>query len=70
MLHVDRYVASRQKAGITNASINREVACLKHMFTWATARGYVGHNPIANFEMLEEQEWAPKIEYRRASGRG
>ena len=39
MLHVDRYVASRQKAGVSNASINREVACLKHLFTWQPLEG-------------------------------
>ncbi len=58
MLHVDRYVGWRQKAGVSNASINREVATLKHMFTWALSRGYVTRNAIAPFELLEEQEWA------------
>jgi integrase len=58
LLHVDRYAAWRQKAGVSNASINREIACLKHMFTWAHSRGYIARNAIASFEMLEEQEWA------------
>ena len=58
MLHADHYVSWRQKSGVVNASINREIACLKHMFSWATTRGYVDRSPIAAFELLEEQEWA------------
>jgi integrase len=58
MLHLDRYVAWRREAEVSNASINREVACLKHMFTWALSRGYVTRNAIASWELLEEQEWA------------
>lgn len=57
MLHVDRYVTWR-KGKVSNASINREIACLKHMFTWAVSRGYLDRNPIAAYERLEEQEWA------------
>jgi len=58
MIHVDHYVSWRQKAGVANSSINRELACLKHMFTWAVSRGYLDRNPIAAFELLQEQEWA------------
>ena len=58
MLHVDRYVAWRQKSGVTNASINREVACLKHMFVWAISRGYITRNAVGSWERLQEQEWA------------
>jgi integrase len=57
-LHVDRYVAGRKNAGVSNASINRELACLKHMFSWALSRGYITRNAIADYEKLEEQEWA------------
>lgn len=58
ILLVDRYVRWRKDAGVSNASINREVACLKHMFAWAQSRGYIVRNPIASWERLEEQEWA------------
>jgi len=58
MLHLDRYVGWRQKTGVLNSSINREIACLKHMFVWGLSRGYISHNAIASFELLEEQEWA------------
>jgi integrase len=56
--HVDRYVKWRLGAGVKNASINRELACLKHMFAWACSRGYIRLNVIADYEKLEEQEWA------------
>ena len=58
LLHVDRYVRWRQKAGVKNASINRELSALRHMFTWAVKRGYIEKNPIADMEKLQEQEWA------------
>jgi len=57
-VHVDRYVSWRHKTEVKNATINREVACLKHMFFWALSRGYVTRNEIADYEKLEEQEWA------------
>lgn len=28
------------------------------MFTWAASRGYLDRNPVASYEMIEEQEWA------------
>ncbi len=39
LLHVDTYVHWRQKSGVKNASINREISALSHMFTWAAKRG-------------------------------
>ncbi len=58
MLHADRYVSWRKESGVCNATINRELACLRHMFAWAAKRGYVDRNPLETLELLEEQEWA------------
>jgi site-specific recombinase XerD len=58
LTHVDRYVQWQQKAGLKNASINRELSALRHMFSWAVKRGYLEANPIASIEKLQEQEWA------------
>jgi len=58
MLHADRYVSWRRDAGMSNSTINRELACLRHMFAWAAKRGYVDRNPLKALELLEEQEWA------------
>src|SRR5512143_1916395 len=38
--------------------INRELACLRHMFPWAAKRGYVDRSPLEALALLEEQEWA------------
>ena len=56
--HVDTYIAKRKKDGLKNASVNREVSTLRHLFEWGMKRGYVSCNPIAQVEKLEEQEWA------------
>jgi integrase len=58
MLHADRYIAWRKADGKTNATINRELACLRHMFAWACRRGYVDRNPLEELELLKQQEWA------------
>ena len=58
LIYVDRYVDWRHRGGLSNASINRELATLRHMFTWAAKRGYLPSNPIAGLEKLHEQEWA------------
>ena len=56
-LHADRYVAWRS-GKVSNASINREMACLKHMFSWAYDRALVSKNILSDYPKLEEQEWA------------
>jgi integrase len=58
MLHADHYVAWRRASGVANSSINRELSCLRHMFAWATKRGYINRNPLEAMEKLREQEWA------------
>ncbi len=55
--HVDRYISGR-KADVSNATINREIACLRHMLGWALRRGYLLRNPLDHWERLQEQEWA------------
>lgn len=58
IMHADRYISWRRDAGMSNSTINRELACLRHMFVWAAKRGYVERNPLEALELLEEQEWA------------
>lgn len=55
--HVDDYVKSR-KSKVKPATINRELACLRHMFGWAVKRGFLSENPLAQYEMLEEEPYA------------
>jgi integrase len=56
--HVDSYIASRRKAGVGNASINRELSCLRHMFEWALDRQLIKRNPLGRLKKLKEEEWA------------
>lgn len=56
-MNLDKFVAARRKAEVKNATINREIAALKHMYSWGVKRGYLESNPIASFELLEEVEW-------------
>ncbi len=50
--HVRTYIDLRQAAGAANASINRELAVLKRMFTLAIAAGQLIHRP--HIPMLRE----------------
>jgi integrase len=55
---VDDYVSDRHEDGVCDATINRELACLRHLYTWGRKRGFVSRNPLEDFEKLKEQEWA------------
>jgi integrase len=46
------FIAKRQEAGAANATINRELACLKRMFTLAVQAGRLMHKP--HIPMLQE----------------
>ncbi len=56
--HVDKYIATRKEDGVTNATVNREISTLRHLYEWGMKRGYANRNPVALVEKLEEQEWA------------
>ena len=55
--HADDYVKDRKKE-VKPATINRELACLKHLLGWAVKRGYLSLNPLAGYELLEEEPYA------------
>ena len=50
--HVNAFVADRQQAGAANATINRELAALKRMYTLARRAGKIAHVPY--IPMLQE----------------
>lgn len=55
--HIDKFVSARRKDGAGNATINRDLSVLSHMFSWAITREYLEVNPCDKVERLEEIEW-------------
>jgi integrase len=55
--HVMKFVGARRKE-VTAASVNREVAALKSMLTYAVDMGLMEFNPLIRFKMLPEQKKA------------
>ena len=56
----DRFVAARSKE-VRPATINRGLAVLKNMFTFAVQREYLESNPLAGFPLLPEEEPALRM---------
>jgi len=52
---IKSYITKR-KLKVSGATINREVACLRHMFNVAIEKGYVENNPA---KRIEKQKEAP-----------
>jgi integrase len=53
-LYVEEYIAQRQTEGAAPATINKEVARLRHLFNKAIAWGEVPRNPCAGIRHLKE----------------
>ncbi len=51
---VEEYILKRKKDGVSNATINRELACLKHMYTLAIRWGDATKSPVRFIQLLEE----------------
>ncbi len=58
--HADQFVAQRAKE-VTPATINRGLAVLKNMLSFAVTRGYLEANPLAGFEKLPEEKISLRI---------
>ena len=54
MLYVEDYIGNRLKEGVSNATINRELACLKKMYNLAIKWGEAKRNPVIDVEFLKE----------------
>ena len=52
--HLHRYVQKRKNAGVSNATINRDLTTLKHMLTYASETGLIKQNPVEKFRPLVE----------------
>lgn len=51
---VSRYIGTRRKEGVTNATINREVSILKHMLAWAKDLQVIQEHPLLGVKKLDE----------------
>ncbi len=64
---IDKYKAQRQKSisrlgrPITKATVNRELACLKHMFTKANEWGLMSSNPAKKVKLFPEKPHKLKV---------
>ena len=60
--HIEGYKKSRLDDGVTPGTINRELACLKYMFTIAERFGkFDGKNPVKEVKFLQERKFVMKI---------
>lgn len=51
---IEDYIAKRRSEGLSNASINRELACLKRMYNVAIKWGDAKRNPVVDVDFLKE----------------
>src|SRR5262249_6150393 len=51
---IQKYVRQREQAGKANATINRELAFLKRVFTVAVEAGLADVNPVKRVKLLRE----------------
>lgn len=51
-----QYIEVRRKEGVANATINRGIAVLKNMFSYALEMGLVESHPLTRFSLLPEPQ--------------
>ncbi|MCH7804519.1 MAG: tyrosine-type recombinase/integrase [Acidobacteria bacterium] len=60
--HLHNYVRHRKLKGLSDASINRELATIKHLLTYAVDTGLIESNAVEKFRNLkEEQKQRPRF---------
>ena len=52
-----RYASEKSKEGASAATINRDIAALRHMLTWAARNQLLERNPLEAWERLQEQPY-------------
>mgnify|MGYP001773950704 CR=1 FL=1 len=59
---IQDYQNLRLREGVRPATVNRELACLKHLFNIARQRGkFFGDNPVSQVRFLEENNQIEKV---------
>jgi len=62
LAHLHKYVKHRKSQGLSDATVNREVAILKHLLNYAVECGVIESNPVEKFKRLrEEQKERPRF---------
>jgi site-specific recombinase XerD len=51
---IEDYIGKRMRDGVSNSTINRELTCLKRMFSLAIKWGDARKNPVKDVDFLEE----------------
>jgi integrase len=51
---IERYKTQRKEAGFADATVNRELACLKNLFNLAIKWGWVRDNPVRQVKLFRE----------------
>jgi integrase len=60
--HLHNYVRHRKSEGLSDASINRDLATIKHLLTYAVDIGVIESNAVEKFRNLkEEQKQRPRF---------
>lgn len=57
---LEHYLTTRQHAGATGATVNRDRAVLSHLFGQLVAQGVLSANPVANVERRRESPEQPR----------
>lgn len=57
---IEAYAGGRAKM-VKGATVNRELALLRHLFNIAIEKGYTDHNPASGFKMFPEAPWRHKF---------
>ena len=62
--HLHKYVQWRKSAGLSEATVNREIAVIKHLLNYAVDCGVLKANPVEKFKLLkEERRERPRVSY-------
>ena len=54
--HLHHYIRWRKRQGVSEATINRELATLKHLLNYAEECSLIEHNPVEKFRKLREPQ--------------
>jgi integrase len=52
-----KYASARIRAGASSATVNRDIAALRHMLTWAAKSLLIDRNPLDAWEKLQEKPY-------------